>query len=173
MKNVVKLLIVVVALAVNSAVPAGNPDVEIRCVPRKAGSKVNPGSGEGGKAVAKDSWVYDITIENKTFRDLADLEVKYIIFFKQERLGSKEPAKSRRQNGSLTLPLLKAREKKTLATEPVQLTTASLIGAYYYPDGAKIKTQDSLDGLWVRVYQNGQQFAEYANPSVLTREKWE
>jgi hypothetical protein len=28
-------------------------------------------------------------------------------------------------------------------------------------------------GVAVRVYQNGQQFAEYANPSNLTREKWE
>jgi hypothetical protein len=33
--------------------------------------------------------------------------------------------------------------------------------------------QDTLVGLAIRVYQGGQLFAEFANPSTLLHEKWE
>jgi hypothetical protein len=32
---------------------------------------------------AKGRWSYDVTVENKTFKDLSELEMKYVIFFKQ------------------------------------------------------------------------------------------
>jgi hypothetical protein len=40
-------------------------------------------------------------------------------------------------------------------------------------NGAKPNAQDTLVGLAVRVYQVGQQFAEFDNPSTLLREKIE
>jgi hypothetical protein len=39
--------------------------------------------------------------------------------------------------------------------------------------GAKPNAQDTLLGPAVRVYQGRQQFAEFANPSTLLREKLE
>ena len=114
-----------------------------------------------------------VTIENKTFKDLSGLEMKYVIFFKHEKLGGRDAATPRRQSGSLTIDLLKPHEKKSVTTNSVELNNAHLAPNYYYSDGGRQKAQDTLGGLWVRVYQNGQQLAEYANPSTLTKEHWE
>lgn len=173
MKKITRILWVVTAVIVSNATGAGNRDLEMHCAARKLAEKTNPGAGEGGKSVTKQDWVYDVTLENKTFRDMTNLEVKYVIFFSQQHLGKKEAPESKRRTGRLTLPLLRSHEKKVVTTDPTQLTKASLVGDYYFIDGAKIKVEDALTGLWVRVYQNGQQFAEYANPSTLMREKWE
>jgi len=58
-------------------------------------------------------------------------------------------------------------------SDPVELNKSNLVGAWIYSDGAKPNAHDRLVGLAVRVYENGQQFAEFANPSTLLREKRE
>ena len=70
-------------------------------------------------------------------------------------------------------PPLKSHEKTSFTTEAVELKKSNLVGHWHYSSGAKLNAQDTLVGIAVRVFQNGQQFAEYANPSTLTREKWE
>jgi hypothetical protein len=154
-------------------VQAGNSDVEIHCVAKKLDEKVNQGSGEGSFAVTKEHWIYEVTIENKTFKDLANLEVKYVIFFNKEQVGVKAAPTPRRQAGTAQLDSLKSHEKRSFTTDPVELDKANLVGNYYYASGAKTGAHDTLTGLGVRVMQAGQQFAEYANPSTLLREKWE
>jgi hypothetical protein len=100
--------------------------------------------------------------------------VKYVIFFKQEKLGEKiAPAQQQRRSGSISLGSLRAHEKKSVTTDPVELKKSNLGGDWYYPGNERQKAQDSLAGLWVRVYQGGQIVTEYANPSILMREKWE
>ena len=44
-------------------------------------------ASDGGANEIKEHWVYDVTIENKTFKELSDLDLKYVVFFTQERLG--------------------------------------------------------------------------------------
>ena len=175
MKRLSRITIVLFALMIGSTSRGGSSDVEIHCAAKKVDEKRNPGSGEGSVATTKERWVYDVTVENKTFKEQANIEIKYIIFVNGERLGQKAAAAPamRRQSGSVTLPSLKSHEKKALATDPIELKKANLVGGYYYPSGAKPGAQDALAGLWVRVYQDGQQIGEYANPSTLLREKWE
>lgn len=151
---------------------AGNFDVEIHCFSKKLDENVKKAL-DGGANTTKEHWVYDLAIENKTFKELADLEVKYVIFFKQEQLGKKAEPTPRRQNGSFSIPALKSHEKKSFTTDAVELKKSNLVGNWHYSSGAKPNAQDTLVGLAVRVYQNGQQVAEYANPSTLMREKWE
>ena len=79
----------------------------------------------------------------------------------------------RQQNGSFSIDSLKPHEKKSFSTNPVELNKANLVGPWHYESGAKPNAQDTLVGLAVRVYQGGQQFAEFANPSTLLREKVE
>lgn len=166
------LLLSQAALALNTAI-AGNFDVDVRCVARPIDQAVNKGSGDGGVNETKEHWVYDITVENKTFKDLANLDVKYVIFFTQEQLGVKAAPAKRQESGSFTIDLLRAHEKKSFSTNPVELNKANLVGRWYYADGAKPNAQDKLAGLGVRVYQGGQVFAEFANPSTLLRETWQ
>ena len=58
--------LVATAVAMNTAV-AGNFDLDIHCVPRPANQTVEKAS-DGGANETKEHWVYDVTIENKTFK---------------------------------------------------------------------------------------------------------
>jgi len=46
-------------------------------------------ASDGGANETKEHWVYDVTIENKTFKELTNLDLKYVIFFKQGTVRSK------------------------------------------------------------------------------------
>jgi hypothetical protein len=174
MKNAARIFSVSILLALFAVSSRAQiSDVEIHCVPKKVDASANQNSASGSIMRAKERWSYDVTIENKTFKDLSGLEMKYVIFFKQEKLAVKDAATTRRQSGSVTIGLLKPHEKKSVTTNSVELDKTQLVGNYYYPDGGRQKAQDTLGGLWVRVYQNGQQLVEYANPSTLARERWE
>jgi len=70
---------------------AGNLDVEIHCSPKRVDQTVKKAS-DGGANETKEHWVYDVTIENRTFKELTNLDLKCVIFFKQEQLGVKAPA---------------------------------------------------------------------------------
>jgi hypothetical protein len=75
--------------------------------------------------------------------------------------------------GSFSIASLKSYQKKSLTTNSVELNKSILVGHWHYESGAKPNAQGTLVGLAVRVYQGGQQFAEFANPSTLLREKVE
>ncbi len=121
-------------------------------------------ASDGGANETKEHWVYDVTIENKTIKELTNLDLKYVIFFKQEQSGVKAAPTPRQQNGSFSLDSLKSHEQKSLSTNPVELNKSNLVDHWHCESGAKPNAQDSLVGLAVRVYQGGQQFAEFANP---------
>jgi hypothetical protein len=75
--------------------------------------------------------------------------------------------------GSFSIASLKSYQKKSLTTNSVELNKSNLVDHWHYESGAKPNAQGTLVGLAVRVYQGGQQFAEFANPSTLLREKVE
>jgi hypothetical protein len=96
-----------------------------------------------------------------------------MIFYKKEELGSKAPATQKHQSGSMSIDALKPHGKKSFTTNSVELNKSHLTGHYYYSGGERIKAEDSLTGVWIRVYQGEQQLGEYANPSTLTKEQWQ
>jgi hypothetical protein len=65
---------------------AGNFDVEIHCFPKRVDQTVKKAS-DGGANETKERRIYDVTIENKTFKELSNLDLKYVVFFTQERFG--------------------------------------------------------------------------------------
>jgi len=158
-------------------VRAGDADLDITCQPRKFEDKIV--AGKPSDEISKtQKWGYVVTVENKTFKPMADMEVKYIIFSKHEHLGIKGPARKQQDAGNYTIQQIAPNDKVTFNTSSVELTKTALVGAgstyYYFPNGAKPKAEDSLTGLWIRIYQNGTLFTEFANPPSLTsREKWE
>src|SRR5438874_2056923 len=172
MKTAYRFLILLTAVWSTNVAIAGNFDVEIHCVPKRVDQTVKKAS-DGGANETKEHWIYDVTIENKIFKELSNLEVKYVVFFAQERLGVKAEPTKRQQSGSFSIDSLKSHEKKSFSTNPVELSKSNLVGNWIYSSGAKPNAQDTLVGLAVRVNQGGQQFAEFANPSTLLREKWE
>src|SRR5438132_6041843 len=170
MKNYLVVSFLLAPLIVTQVAIAGNFDMEIHCVAKRIDQSVKKAS-DGGANETKEHWVYDVTIENKTFKELTNLDLKYVVFFTQERLGVKADPTKRQQSGSFSIDSLKSHEKKSFSTNPVELNKSNLVGHWHYESGAKPNAQDTLVGLAVRVYQGGQQFAEFANPSTLLREK--
>jgi hypothetical protein len=170
MKTAYRFLVLLTAVWSTNVAIAGNFDVEIHCFPKRIDQSVRTAS-DGGVNQTRERWVYDLTIENKTFKELTNVDLKYVIFFKQEQLGVKAAATPRQQSGSFSIDDLKPHEKKSFSTNPVELNKSNLVGHWHYESGAKPNAQDTLVGLAMRVYQGGQQFAEFANPSTLLREK--
>jgi len=150
----------------------GNSDLDIHCVPKKVDENVKKAS-DGGANTVKEHWTYEVTVENRTFKELANLEVKYVIFFKQEQLGVKDAPAIQHQTGSFSIASLKSHQKTSSVTNTVELKKANLVGNWIYTSGGKINAQGSLVGMALRIFQNGQQFAEYANPPNLAKEKWD
>jgi hypothetical protein len=156
------------------AAHAGLDDLEFSCVAKKFDQTTKLGSMGGDANVTKEQWGYEVTLENKAFKDLTGLEIKYIAFYKTEQLGSKAAPVLRHKNGTSKIETIKGHEKAEFHTDAIELKKSSLSGGYIYADGAKISVQDSLAGLWIRVYQNGAQIAEFAKPtSLVTKEKWQ
>jgi hypothetical protein len=93
MKTAYRFLVLLTAVRSTNVAIAGNFDVEIHCFPKRIDQSVRTAS-DGGVNQTRERWVYDLTIENKTSRELTDLDLKYVIFFTQERLGLKaDPGK--------------------------------------------------------------------------------
>jgi hypothetical protein len=172
MTTAYRFLLLLTAMWSTNVTIAGNFDFEIHCFPNRIDQSVKKVS-DGGANETKEHWIYDVTIENKTFKELTNLDLKYVIFFTQERLGVKADATKRQQSGNFSIDSLKSHEKKSFSANPVELNKSNLVGHWHYESGAKPNAQDTLVGLAVRVYQGGQQFAEFANPSTLLREKVE
>ena len=75
------------------AARAGMEDLEMNCVAKKFDQAAKVGSAGGDANVTREQWGYEVTLENKAFKDLTGLEIKYITFYKTEQLAPR-PAPS-------------------------------------------------------------------------------
>ena len=170
MKTSLRLLFsLLFSAAAASSLRAADSDLEIHSTPLKIDSTTTKAS-DGEATRTKEHAVYQLTIENKSFHDLTGLQVKYVILYTHEKLGEKASAKPKRKTGSFSITTLKARETLTFKTDAVELDKAVLVGDYIYHSGAKPNAQDALAGVVLHVEQNGQIFAQFANPSNLSKE---
>jgi hypothetical protein len=128
--------------------------------------------GEYGGSKQTEQWKYTVTIENQAFKPLANLQVKYIIYYKRDKLGSKGPPTTETKAGSVNIDSLDSSGSTSFDTDPVTLISESLLDEYY-PNGAPPKAADTLEGIWIRVYQDGNQVSEYTYPTDLSsNEQW-
>jgi hypothetical protein len=132
----------------------------------------------GDETKKSEQWGYTVTIENQGFKALSNLQVKYIIYSKHEQLGIKGPPRKATKTGDYTITSLDSLGKTSFDTDSVKLNHAALVGPMggysYFGNGAKPTADDSLTGIWIRVYQGGNLFAEYAYPAGLTSsEQWQ
>ncbi|MGI9115756.1 MAG: hypothetical protein DLM52_11980 [Chthoniobacterales bacterium] len=167
-----KSSVCVIALILGAtAAFAGMSDVDIQVAPKMVDASQPQNAGHRG--TSEEHWQYIVMIENKRFQPLLGLEVRYMTFYTEAALGSKDAPEQQHQNGSFAVDLLQPHEKKAFTTSPVELKKSHLVGRRHYVNGGRIKAEDALVGVWVRVYQGGQIIGEYANPSTLTREQWQ
>ena len=124
-----RLAICAIAFLLAHAARAGDADVTISSEPKKFDQKAN--SSQNSDITSKtEDWGYSVTVQNSTFKPLANLEVKYIIFYKHSQLGIKAPPKKMKASGSFTIQSIASQDKQSFQTDPVKLTKAA-------PDGKR------------------------------------
>ena len=98
-----------------------------------------------------------------------------MIFVERHKLAEKvgqEPHVDR-ITGSKAIDLLTNREPQTVLTDELELNKGSLGGGWTYVGGGKLKVEDNVLGVWVRVSQNGELVGEYINPPTIAKRGWD
>ena len=135
---------------------AADTDVNITCEKKRLALKHLSNPQYFQVAEKTEQWGYSISVENRTFKPLANLQVKYIIFYKHSELGVKGPPRKLNKGGVHEIPSVESLAKASFDTDPVTLTKASLVGPEggytYFANGAKPTVADTLSGVWVRIY---------------------
>jgi hypothetical protein len=103
-----------------SGLRAVNSDFEFHSVAKKTGEKEakvhgarmgkdtsgQPALRPGITVLGKEEWAYEVTIENKTFHDVAGLEIKHAAFYEERKAASRAHL-----DGIFTLPALTIKER--------------------------------------------------------------
>lgn len=131
----------------------------------------------GSEIKTKEEWAYKGSMENKSFKDAANLEIKYLVFMKPDQAGAIKmigQAKLKRKQGETKVALIKNFDKYNFTTDSVVLTGIQLAPGWVWASGANPRSKDALRGLWMRVFVDGKQVAEYINPPGLKdKETWD
>ena len=147
--------------------------VQITAQKKKGEEKKGAFQGEGSVSKNTEKQSYSITLQNRTQADMAGLTVDYIIFVERQRVGQKRGQEAvERKKGSLKVENL-SRQPVNLATDEVELNFENVVGAYIYGNGGRIKAEDSFQGIWVRVSQDGKLVGEYALPTTMMSRGWD
>lgn len=165
----------IVAVVVCSPFRAAAADkVQITAARNRVDASQAKAGREGTQAKASEKVTYDMKVQNRTFADLANLTVEYILFVERQRLGEKKGTEvTERITGSGPIATLTPKAPQTVTTSEVTLSKENLVGNYIYSAGGRIKAEDSVTGVWVRVSQDGQMIGQYANPSSVMSRGWD
>ena len=122
--------------------------------------------------VTNEKWCYSVSIQNQSFKDVPNIDIKYIVYFKKQEEGTKI-SKEKHKAGTSSDAMLQNNGNFSFETDPVQLVKTQLDGGFYYVTGANPRSRDSLTGIWIRLYQGGTMIGEYADPPSLTTGNWD
>jgi hypothetical protein len=124
--------------------------------------------------VTVETWVYSITLENASFKEMTGLKAQYRVYrLDDERGATRQEVGLKWDEGEGAVGTLKPREKKTIETKPTKIETVALKGGWSYTDGSKDKIQDRVKGVRVKVFQGEELIVDYANPTTLIKsDKW-
>jgi hypothetical protein len=173
--NKTVLMLFTLVLGGLSIAPAAELPAKVQIAAQKKHNEVGKAkiASSGKQAKATNVQSYVITIQNRTKGELKNLTVDYLIFVERQKLGQKKGDETvERVTGTKAVDSL-GREPLAVATDPVTLVAENLVGGYIYRDGTRIKAEDSLIGVWVRVSQDGEIIAEYAVPTSAMNRGWD
>jgi len=125
---------------------------------------------------SSQTWSGEIKIRNKSFKPSPEIEVQYVIFIRRQQLGATAGSAEHveKVKGSQKVDTIKSGETIIIATKEVKLRAEKLDDNWYFSGGGIAKAEDGILGVWVRIMQDGEQIAEYVNPTSLkAKQKWE
>ncbi len=150
-------------------------DFEIAATRKKTGSVGLKPVQSGNITEGSETYTYDIKVTSRAFKGTEPVIAKYILFVERQQVGTKaELDVVERVTGEMEVEALKSRASKVFQSKPVDLKTQSLTGNWVFGDGSRVRTKDSVLGVWVKLFQGETEVGEYVNPTTLTRKhQWE
>ncbi len=160
---------VLIVLEPLSALSADKINLRFTCERKR----FDVGKESRGKAEIKsEEWGYSVQIENTSFKDLQGLRVDYILFGDQDIPGS-SASRELCTKGSVELADFVKNQKYTFVTESLTTISSQLDPNWRYTTGGSTRSRGRLSGIWIKVFQNGQEVAEYVNPTSLKSKNWD
>jgi len=139
--------------------------------------KRDPASMEKGDVEKKSSqtWAGDVKILYRPFKDSPALQGRYIVFVKRQKLGDTGNAdKVDKVKGTFDVPPIKGGSSSKFSTVDVVLNKEHLAPGWRMGNGGRGIAEDSVLGIWLKLYQGQTEVANYINPTTLTSKyKWE
>jgi len=127
----------------------------------KSSSKVNQVETE------KEEWSYKIALRNISRANADNVTVSYWVFVRADDGGKTKAAPRLVAADSIKEVTIMKAAQYQFATKPVVLTKTKLDGNYYYPDGTKNKSADSMGGFAMAITQGDKRIFEYATSPDL------
>ena len=160
-----------------SLTAVAGPQAKVQITAEKKRAEIAKGSVSraGSQAKSAENIQYVLTLKNLSPGDLAGLTVDYLLFVERQRLGEvkTDPSKVDRIAASQKVEVLTRQTPQVVTTSEITLNAENLVGRYHYKNGGRIRAEDGVIGVWVRVSQDGQLIGEYANPSTVTKRGWD
>ena len=158
-------LLVVLLLTVHLPIEAqGSDELRFDYRPKKVKLETGDTTSTGVTKVKQETWVYEVTVTNRSFDDLEDLVVKHRAYVKDARTDKLIPSA-----GEATIARLDNNDEVIIQTEPSAVEKTQLDGGWVYTDGSNPRQYDRLYGLWIRIYKDGELVSEFTTPASLER----
>lgn len=124
---------------------------------------------------ASQTWIGNVKVLNRSFKPSPEMECRYIIFIRRQELAQKAGADYfDKVKGSGKVMALKPGDNGSFLTSEVKLRQQRLDPGYYYTNGGSSRADDSVQGVWVKLFNGTTEIGEYVNPPTLkTKYKWE
>jgi hypothetical protein len=118
-------------------------------------------------ATEQEEWIYKIDLRNISRANAENVTVSYWVFVRADDGGKTKAAPRLVMADSVQEVTIAKAAQYQLSTKPVILTKTKLDADYYYADGTKNKSSDSLGGFVVAVIQGDKRIFEYATSPDL------
>ena len=167
--RVMKLLlaqVIAFSLFAVATAPAQLQDVQFTVTRQKLDEQKDRSSGN--TTVTTKEVSYKVTVQNRTFKTIPELKVKYMVFYEAPQPGSKEVLEAFHK-GDETITALEGNRSTTFDTKAFKLTSEQLDGGWFYTSGASSKSKDRVAGIWIRAFVDGKMVGEYVNPTTLSK----
>ena len=113
-----------------------------------------------------ERWAYKIALRNLSAVDADDVRLDYWLFRRIDD-GKIKSAPRVDSTGSLTIASIKKAATYEFTTEPVTLEKTQLDAGYYYLDGTKSKSADSMGGLALRIFRGDKEIFSFGTDKDL------
>lgn len=125
---------------------------------------------KGNKTVGHQVWSYTVDVQNRAFEDTSNLEFRYKIYVRSDdgtQTRSRQDIRS--ESGSYTAERIPRSGSITFETDPVKLNESKLDARWRYTNGSSFARKDSLAGVWIKVFRNGVEVADFCSPYSLAK----